>query len=203
MIWFWYDTVYYDIMIWYIIDNDIWHNMPVLDLWHREYVNRDVYEIRYMIYDMMWYDIWHDMFPERVNDVYDTDRVRYEIWQAASIIYSFVTGLGYSVSPTLCTLLALCCDLVLVCFTHIHQDYFTGTGAIIRLPQCQWSNPDGYGLMYHINSQKPIRKSPDYLHGIWEYKVIDIEIFFVPYVTTTKLCVYFMGYTVSHKQTTN
>ena len=30
-------------------------------------------------------------------------------------------------------------------FSHIHQDCFAGTGAIVRLPQCQWSKPDGYG----------------------------------------------------------
>ena len=28
---------------------------------------------------------------------------------------------------------------------HIHQGWFAGTGAIVRLPQCQWSKPDGYG----------------------------------------------------------
>ena len=30
-------------------------------------------------------------------------------------------------------------------FTHIPQGCFTGTGAITRLPQCQWSNLEGYG----------------------------------------------------------
>ena len=30
-------------------------------------------------------------------------------------------------------------------FTHILQDYFTSTGAILRLPRCQWSNPEKYG----------------------------------------------------------
>ena len=30
-------------------------------------------------------------------------------------------------------------------FIHIHQGYFAGTGAVVRLPQCQWSKPDGYG----------------------------------------------------------
>ena len=30
-------------------------------------------------------------------------------------------------------------------FIHIHQGCFAGTGAIVRLPQCQWSEPDGYG----------------------------------------------------------
>ena len=30
-------------------------------------------------------------------------------------------------------------------FIHIHQSCFAGTGAIVRLPQGQWSKPDGYG----------------------------------------------------------
>ena len=29
-------------------------------------------------------------------------------------------------------------------FIHIHQGCFAGTGAIVRLPKCQWSKPDGY-----------------------------------------------------------
>ena len=29
-------------------------------------------------------------------------------------------------------------------FIHIHQGCFAGTGAIVWLPQCQWSEPDGY-----------------------------------------------------------
>ena len=28
---------------------------------------------------------------------------------------------------------------------HIHYGCFAGTGAIVRLPQCEWSKPDGYG----------------------------------------------------------
>ena len=30
-------------------------------------------------------------------------------------------------------------------FIHIHHGCFAGTGAIVRLPQCQCSKPDGYG----------------------------------------------------------
>ena len=30
-------------------------------------------------------------------------------------------------------------------FIHINQGCFAGTEAIVRLPQCQWSKPDGYG----------------------------------------------------------
>ena len=29
-------------------------------------------------------------------------------------------------------------------FIHIHQGCFAGTGAIVRLPQCQWNKPDRY-----------------------------------------------------------
>ena len=34
-------------------------------------------------------------------------------------------------------------------FTYILQDGFTGTGAITRLPQCQWCNPEGFGSTNH------------------------------------------------------
>ena len=30
-------------------------------------------------------------------------------------------------------------------FMHIHQGCFAGTGAIVRLPQCQWCKPGGHG----------------------------------------------------------
>ena len=30
-------------------------------------------------------------------------------------------------------------------FINTHQGCIAGTGAIVRLPQCQWSKPDGYG----------------------------------------------------------
>ena len=36
------------------------------------------------------------------------------------------------------------CGLGHLNFTHILQGNFTGTGAIIWLPQFQWSNPDKY-----------------------------------------------------------
>ena len=40
-------------------------------------------------------------------------------------------------------------------FIDIHQGCFAGTGAIVRLPQCQWSKPDGYGeISQCINTTK-------------------------------------------------
>ena len=55
-------------------------------------------------------------------------------------------------------------------FIHIHQGCFAGTGAIVRLPQCQWSKPDGYGKISQcITTTKQ---------------------------STTKPCAYFLGYTV-------
>ena len=39
--------------------------------------------------------------------------------------------------------------------THLIQDYFTGTGAIVWLPQCQWSNLELYGQTLPVtNTQK-------------------------------------------------
>ena len=32
-------------------------------------------------------------------------------------------------------------------FIHNHQGCFAGTGAIVRLPQCQWSKPYGYRII--------------------------------------------------------
>ena len=50
----------------------------------------------------------------------------------------------------------LCCGLLLVDFIHIFQGYFTGTGAIIWLPQWQWSNPIGYGYMDQMSDETDI-----------------------------------------------
>ena len=44
-----------------------------------------------------------------------------------------------------------CCGYRIVDFTHILQGYFIGSGAIMRLPHCQRSNPEGYGKISHAN----------------------------------------------------
>ena len=65
-------------------------------------------------------------------------------------------GEGGGIFPTLCVeccLVVLCFVVVMQLFImnshevfiHIHQGCFAGTGAVVRLPQCQWSKPDGYG----------------------------------------------------------
>ena len=58
-------------------------------------------------------------------------------------------------------------------FIHIHQGCFAGTGAIVRLPQCQWSKPDGYGKISQcITTTKHSKAKP---------------------------CAHFLGYTVRPK----
>ena len=56
----------------------------------------------------------------------------------------------YSISQEICT--RFCCALLCCGYAIVHNEftwsiypYFAGTGAIVRLPQCQWSKPDGYG----------------------------------------------------------
>ena len=60
----------------------------------------------------------------------------------------------YSISQEICTRFVVLCFVVVLqsfimnpheVFIHIHQGCFAGTGAIVRLSQCQWSKPDGYG----------------------------------------------------------
>ena len=62
--------------------------------------------------------------------------------------------IDYSISQEICTRFVVLCFVVVMqlfimnsheVFIHIHQGCFAGTGAIVRLPQCQWSKPDGYG----------------------------------------------------------
>ena len=54
-------------------------------------------------------------------------------------------------------------------FIHIHQGCFAGTGAIVRLPQCQWSKPDGYGKISQcITTTKHSKaKTVCIFHGIY------------------------------------
>ena len=44
-------------------------------------------------------------------------------------------------------------------FIHIHLGCFAGTGAIVRLPQCQWSKPDGYGKISQCITTTKHRKA--------------------------------------------
>ena len=50
-------------------------------------------------------------------------------------------------------------------FIHIHQGCFAGTGAIVRLPQCQWSKPDGYGK---ISQCITTTKHSKFVHISWD-----------------------------------
>ena len=70
-------------------------------------------------------------------------------------------------------------------FIHIHQGCFAGTGAIVRLPQCQWSKPDGYGKISQCITtakQKPCAYFLGYtvyiFHGInWEIQAPEKQVF--------------------------
>ena len=62
----------------------------------------------------------------------------------------------YSISQEICTRFCcafLCCGYAIVhneftwIIIHIHRGCFAGTGAIVKLQQCQWSKPDGYGTI--------------------------------------------------------
>ena len=49
-------------------------------------------------------------------------------------------------------------------FIHIHQVCFAGTGAIVRLPQCQWSKPGGYGKISQCITTTKHSKAKNRVH---------------------------------------
>ena len=56
-------------------------------------------------------------------------------------------------------------------FIHIHQGCFAGTGAIVRLPQCQWSKHDGYGKISQCittTKHSKAQQSKNRVHISWD-----------------------------------
>ena len=63
-------------------------------------------------------------------------------------------------------------------FIHIHQGWFAGTGAIVRLPQCQWSKPDGYGKISQCITTTKHSKAKTvciFLGIYWLTSIIEID----------------------------
>ena len=58
---------------------------------------------------------------------------------------------GPHVGPMNLVIRDVCCGLLLIKFTHIIQDYFTGTGALILSSHTQWSNPEWYAYIDCMN----------------------------------------------------
>ena len=54
-------------------------------------------------------------------------------------------------------------------FIHIHQGCFAGTGAIVRLPQCQWSKPVGYGKISQCITTTKHSKAKTVCIFLWIY----------------------------------
>ena len=48
------------------------------------------------------------------------------------------------------------------------QGFFTGTGAIIWLPQCQWSYTEGYVLNQPVSNHAKTTQIKDYMHNSWD-----------------------------------
>ena len=96
----------------------------------------------------MKYNCIHDIIPWCSN---------LSIQQDSTVFLAEIKQLPgdiYSISQEICTGFVVLCFVVVMqsfimnsheVFIHIHQGCFVGTGAIVRLPQCQWSKPDGYG----------------------------------------------------------
>ena len=104
---------------------------------------------------------WHKI-TERIESHPQRDGTNRLLWTSLVMthsgtmyMYLGVTGSGVTVYPKKYAhgFVVLCFVVVMQSFImnshevfiHIHQGCFAGTGAIGRLPQCQWSKLDGYG----------------------------------------------------------
>ena len=81
------------------------------------------------------------------------------------------------------------CDL----FTHVIQGYFTGTGAIIGLSQCQWSNPEGYGYNQPVPTHNKSQQRVNHVHNSW-----DVLHMFQP--KYSRLCFHIWKHTIERNQ---
>ena len=53
-------------------------------------------------------------------------------------------------------------------FIHIHQGCFAGTGAIVRLPQCQWSKPDDIWEIQSMYNHNKAQQNKNRVHISWD-----------------------------------
>ena len=102
-----------------------------------------------------WGENWikmHILFQQKIAEVFICNFCFEYVWMGQVQLFCRQRHLH----PIKCT---HSCDVVQFCFwlscrplrdshdvfTHILQGCFTGSGAIIWLPQCQWSNPEDMG----------------------------------------------------------
>ena len=86
-------------------------------------------------------------------------------------------------------------------FIHILQGCFAGTGAIARLPQCQWRKPDGYGKIGQCITTTKHSKAKNVciflgIYCIWTNHLKRVGTLTQTKHSSAKLCAYFMVYTV-------
>ena len=75
-------------------------------------------------------------------------------------------------------------------FIHIHQGCFAGTGAIVRLPQCQWSKPDGYGKISQCITTTKHSKAKTVCIFIGIYCMFRVRIMlWIPCIYSPLICV--------------
>ena len=83
----------------------------------------------------------------------------------------------YSISQAICT--RFCCALLCCGYAIVHNEftwsiypYSSGLlcwhWAIVRLPQCQWSKPDGYGKISQCITTLKAQQSKNRVHIYWD-----------------------------------
>ena len=74
-------------------------------------------------------------------------------------------------------------------FIHIHQGCFAGTGPIVRMPQCQWSKPGGYGKISQCITTTKHSKAKTVCIFLGIYCITAILLQNYPSVSSQILCI--------------
>ena len=82
-------------------------------------------------------------------------------------------------------------------FIQIHQGCFAGTGAIVRLPQCQWSKPDGYGKISQCITTTKHSKAKTVCIFLGIYCMCNISTYYQP-EKIASICVPWPGGILKH-----
>ena len=90
-------------------------------------------------------------------------------------------------------------------FIHIHQGCFAGTGAIVRLPLCQWSKPDGYGKISQCITTTKHSKAKTVRIFLGIYCTLFIGFVQIPCIhlryysrNKSSICIHIMHYEFAH-----
>ena len=129
-----------------------------------------------------WFDCVIYEIPCSLYFILPNHNILYNSWSVLYTVYPMKYAHGFVVLCLVVVMQSFIMNSHEV-FIHIHQCCFAGTGAIARLPQCQWSKPDGYGKISQCITTTKHSKAKTVCIFLGIYCTISLDVWiFVTYV---------------------